>query len=90
MQARACAPLDKGAKQAELPIKQNSLFPYLSFQEGMLASKLPKTSVDSNPGARSDVQTLLSTTHCERKTREPQDMPMVCTFPLREIKPYII
>lgn len=40
IQARASGPLDKKEKQAELPIKQNPLFPYLSFQEGMLASEL--------------------------------------------------
>lgn len=42
IQARACGPLNREEKQAGLPITQNSLFPYLSFQERMLASKLLK------------------------------------------------
>ena len=42
IQVRADGPWDESENQAGLPIKQNSHFPYLSFQEGMLASKLLK------------------------------------------------
>lgn len=60
----------RGKNQAGLPIEQNSHFPYLSFQEGMLASKLLKNVWRQQPWGPPRIHTFFSQQLVVRKNNQ--------------------
>lgn len=78
-------------KQAGLHTKQNSHFPYLSFQEGTLAKKLLKNVWRQQPRGPPQIHTFFSQQLVVReKPRNHKTRQRYTHFPLREIKTKLI
>lgn len=78
-------------KQAGLHTKQNSHFPYLSFQGVMLAKKLLKNVWRQQPRGPPRIHTFFSQQLVVREKPRSRKTRQWCThFPLREIKTKLI